>query len=179
MLEIVSLLQDLAERKRADISSFPPLPRWQKMAMGIHSQVMSPAVMLYVLNSKFFYRFCFDHQFQNMSLPLKHFFTSDQERTLYQGLCSMSTASFSAKLVEGVNDTFKNSEMENKGKNPDVVSLSQKIIGVFFSMPEVKEIGKLFLGMDPFDDLDEGESSEGHILQNGANRYKYVFFVRF
>ncbi|GBM61129.1 ATP-binding cassette sub-family A member 1 [Araneus ventricosus] len=174
ILEIVSLLQDLAERKKADISSFPPLARWQKMAMGIHSQVMNPAVMLYVLNSKFFYRFCSDNQSQNMSLHLKNFFTTDQEKSLYQGLCSMSTASFSAKLVEGVNDTFKNSETGNKGKNPDVASLSQKIIGVLFSMPEIKDIGKLFLGMDLYEDIDGGGSSEDHILQNGANRYKIM-----
>ncbi|KAF8786913.1 ATP-binding cassette sub-family A member 3 like protein [Argiope bruennichi] len=172
ILETVSLLQDLAERKKADISSFPPLPRWQKMARGIHSQVMNPAVMLYVFNSKFFYRFCSDQQPRNMSAHLKNFFTTDQETTLYKGLCSISTASFSAKLVESVNDTFKNSETE-KGKNPDVASLSQKIIGVFFSMPEIKDIGKLFLGMDLHDDIDGGEE-EGHILQNGANRYKIM-----
>ncbi|CAL1272853.1 unnamed protein product [Larinioides sclopetarius] len=174
ILEIVSLLQDLADRKKADISSFPPLTIWQKMAMGIHSQVMNPAVMLYVLNSKFFYRFCSENQFQNVSFHLKNFFTTDQEKNLYQGLCSMSTASFSAKLVEGVNDTFKNSESENKGRNPDIASLSQKIIGVLFSMPEIKDIGKLFLGMDLYDDKEEGESSEEHILQNGANRYKIL-----
>ncbi|GIY50753.1 ATP-binding cassette sub-family A member 1 [Caerostris extrusa] len=146
ILETVSLLQDLAERKRADISSFPPLPRWQGMAKSIHAQVTNPSVMLYVLNSKFFYRFCYDNRFQNMSsLNLKHFFTEDQEVALY------------------------------RGQSLDIAYVSQKVLGILFSMQEIKNIGKVFLGFDLHDGIDNAESSEESFnLQDSKARNKIM-----
>ncbi|GFU77415.1 ATP-binding cassette sub-family A member 1 [Trichonephila clavipes] len=163
LMEIVSLLQDLSERKKADISSFPPLIQWQKMAMDIHTQVMNPSVMLYILNSKFFYRFCYDNQFRKMPPSLKSFFDESKELSLYRTLCAMSTTVFADELAEGLNTTVQNIIMANGKSGSNFASMSRNVMNIFFNTPEVKNIGKLIL------DLDSSESSDVRDIERSSN----------